>query len=178
MARGPLLAPRKIVRRAYMEGRPRGQWYSDLVGKVKGYPKTQEAWNKRSESMRARVIEYNKRGISRKGVPDGWGRRKKELLAIRAEAQEQAKELVSIMVKEDVLVNDDPRAVQALETAVEIMTMKDPENGDPIHGASARLSAAKILLEYLKAKPAQTVNNQMSAAEDFLRVLAERSANK
>ena len=58
-------------------------------------------------------------------------------------AKRDAKKAVSIMTKETPI--EDPRAAEALETAVEIMRT-------PVHNRD-RLQAAKIILDFTKIKP-------------------------
>lgn len=133
-----------------------------------GYPKTQEAYDKYREDCRARAIRLRAegkfgRGVGRNWVPDGWGRRKAELAAVRERAAAEARHIMTIFKERGIVTeNDDPRAVEALGTAVEIMR-------DVAASAKDRLAAGRTLLEWLKAKPSIKTEVTVSKPEDWLR---------
>lgn len=78
----------------------------------------------------------------------------------REKARKEAKIVVNTLVDQGVLASDDETAKEALGVAVEIM--RTPA------ATRERLQAAKVVLEYTKAKPAVKVENKISAAEDLL----------
>jgi hypothetical protein len=115
----------------------------------------------KTEEGRAKVTEWRKKqketGTGRKpGQPDGLT--KDEFFAARDKAKAEAKIIVEIMSKENNIENE--YAKEALGTAVEVMRM--PGN------VSARLSAAKLVLEYTKEKPSTKSEVTVQKAEDFL----------
>jgi hypothetical protein len=69
----------------------------------------------------------------------------------------------------------DPRAELALQEAVAILKAeaKHPETGKmvKIEKTSDRLAAARLLLDFLKTKPATKVQATVVRAEDFLEAL-------
>lgn len=114
-----------------------------------------------TEEGRAKIAEWRKKqketGTGRKpGQPDGLT--KDEFFAARDKAKAEAKIIVQIMKKENNI--ESQYAVEALETAVEIMRMPQ--------AAHNRLSAAKLVLEYTKEKPSTKSEVTVQRAEDFL----------
>ena len=160
----PGLANRRHV---YLRERPRGFWYPGAVGLVKGYPKTQEAWNKLSAQCREQVIRLNARGISRKGVPNGWGRLKPEVAIERADALVRAKEIYKTMVEKDMFTVpaigtvDDQRAEAAMIGVI-------AQAVDQTNAPALRLKAYEVVLAYTKSKPVINTSIKLNTAEDFL----------
>ena len=95
------------------------------------------------------------------GVPDGHS--KKTIAPIVAQAKEDAKKVVEIMKKDYDI--EDPRAEEALETAVEIMRT-------PVHNRD-RLQAAKLILDFTKVKPVAKSEVTIGNAEAFLSSLLD-----
>jgi len=156
-------------------GRPRGVWYPDLVGVVPGYPKTLEIWQKKSDICRARIIALNASDNppTRAGVPDGWAGAKGRALRAAVAAGPRSKEIVDAMIDKGMVKDpDDERVVKALTVTVEILEAKDEETFKPLYTAKDRLSAARLLCDFLKAKPASKIEASVTKAEDFLAVLA------
>ena len=167
---------RKSVRRHYLfEGRPRGVFYPDLVGKVAGYPKTLEEWEIRRSRTGAALAAFRATGTphSRVGIPDGWAGkvRRKRLDAIRAKAAAEAKELVKIMKQDGIIEGEDPRGDEAIEFAVGVIRAKDP-NGKPVHTMENLLKAARLVADFCKVKPVARSSVKVDTAEDFLAALA------
>jgi hypothetical protein len=82
---------------------------------------------------------------------------------IRKQAKADAERIVAIMVKENDI--DDEYAVEALKTAVEIM--REPaQNRD-------RLTAARMVLDFTKTKPAAKSEVTIGKAEAFLESLLD-----
>lgn len=100
-----------------------------------------------------------------KGLPDGMGAKK---FAIhKAQVEAETKIIMERLVKDnDLNPTDDAYAIEALETAVNIMRLQ----GD----ARNKLGAAKLILEYTKAKPSTKSEVTLNTAEAFLeQVLAQ-----
>lgn len=95
------------------------------------------------------------------GVPDGHT--KKTIAPIVEQAKADAKKVVEIMKKEYDI--EDPRAEEALETAVEIMRT-------PVHNRD-RLQAAKLILDFTKVKPVAKSEVVIGNAEAFLSSLLD-----
>lgn len=107
------------------------------------------------------MMRNKKKGGRPLGVPDGYGDGK--IKPIVEQAQKDAKKVVSIM-KQDYEIND-PRAEEALETAVEIMRT-------PVHNRD-RLQAAKLILDFTKVKPVAKSEVTLNNAEAFLSSLLD-----
>lgn len=158
-----LKKPRKANRRNHpaIRGRPRGVWYPDLVGVIKGYPKTEEAFKAKQEQCRAQVIRLNAEGkMHRRGIPDGWAGKKKKAIRARAKAQKEAKRIIEIMVEKN-LVDPDALGNEALQFAIEVVRDKTSHRRDS-------LTAARLVLDFSKAKPASKSELTVNKAEDFL----------
>jgi hypothetical protein len=151
---------------------PRKEWCPIKAIILPTYPATKE----RFEELRAVTVERIKRQIAegnwhRRGVPNGWKGRKAEAEALRTAAAHEAKKIVAQMTAET--NTDDPRAIEALEYAVTVIRAKDAD-GKTVEGTRERLSAAKLVLDFTKSKPATTVNATVTKAEDFLAALAAK----
>ena len=96
-----------------------------------------------------------------KGTPDGYTL--EMITPIRDQAKKDAERIVAIMTKEHGV--DDEYAVEALKTAVEIM--REPgQNRD-------RLTAARMVLDFTKTKPAAKSEVTIGKAEAFLESLLD-----
>jgi hypothetical protein len=108
--------------------------------------------------------------------PNGLAGSREEIDKGRAEAREFAKKAVEHMKQTDEIV--DPRSEESLEAAIEIVRAKakDPlrDGQDYLYSAGDRLKAAKLVLEFTKAKPAAKNDVTIRRAEDFLEDLAGR----
>lgn len=109
----------------------------------------------------AAMMKTKKNGGRPLGVPDGYGDGK--IKPVVEQAQKDAKKVVGIM-KQDYEIND-PRAEEALETAVEIMRT-------PVHNRD-RLQAAKLILDFTKVKPVAKSEVTLNNAEAFLTSLLD-----
>ncbi len=156
-----------------MEGRQRGVFYPDLIGKVPGYPKTQEAFDNQ-RGMSRRVREYNAAGItSRDGIPNGWTRA--EATELRFKAAERAKKIVDKMVEEKVFAPDCKEARIAMEALVAVVQAKKltPEDkGSPLVPISEVTKASKSILEFTQRKPVTSSQVTVKSAEDWLDEIA------
>ena len=161
----PLLANRRHL---FLRQRPRGVWYPEAVGIVPNYFKTQEAFDKSSARCREQVIRLNAAGVmQRKGVPNGWGRLKKEAIQERKDAVVRAQGIYKDMVEKDIIEPaaigsvDDQRAELAMIHVLAMMV-------DQTNTTAARQRAQETVLAYCKAKPATVTAIKLNAAEDFL----------
>jgi hypothetical protein len=129
-----------------MEGWPVGVWNPDAVGRVRGYPKTPEAFAAHlarllafSEAARAKGV------LNRRGIPHGWAGRRDEVQAIREAAMADGTRVVRKLcgVERDNGADDtDPRAIMALEHAVAGALAR-------CDAASTRIMWARLALKYL-----------------------------
>ena len=174
-------APRAVSKRnPLLQGRERGVWHADLVGKIHAYPKTQESYTQKQERQRAAMKGHIAEGkLTRKGVPDGWAGRKQELITIRENAAAEAKEIVATMVEKGLLDAADDEALgnEAIQHAIAIVRAQD-EEGKFAHTVRDRISALAIVAKFTKATPVQKTAITLNKAEDFLAVLASEAAAK
>lgn len=159
---------------------PPGKWRPELVGVVPGYPPTQEYWEAQSKRMtKALKDDYNPhRDATRRSkcYPRGWAHRKDEVDAIRLAASVKAKADMARMKKAALIAPDEnPRVELALESCCAVLRAETDE-GKPLESAQARVAASRVLLDFLKARPAATQNLNISTAEDFLESLAADGA--
>lgn len=160
------------------------QWHPELVGKVPGYPKTQEIWQAKSDLMRQQIKLYNAEGITgRNGVRDGWAGQKKLIRAIQERAAAQAKEVMDELEKEGRFVPDNYESRIIMEEAFE-MVLAQKEGGEdkmgeklppvPLYGPKERLQAMKMIWDVVQKKPISQKLIGVSPAEDFLEALSEK----
>lgn len=107
------------------------------------------------------VMIRKMKGITRAGVPTGFT--KEQAQAAWAKSNKEAKIIVENMVKEG-LTSDDEKGNMALEFAAAVVR----NDTLPLR---EKLGAAKLLLEYCKAKPAAKQEVSLTRAEDFLSAL-------
>jgi len=100
-----------------------------------------------------------------RGVPDGY--RKEMIKPIRDQAKKDAKRIVQIMTEKYNI--EDQYAVEALETAVEIMRVPGE--------TQQRVNAARLVLDFCKQKPVAKSEVTVTA-EDFLARLAEEDGSE
>ena len=99
-----------------------------------------------------------------KGVPDGF--RKHTIEPIREREKEYARKVVNIMA--DKMGVEDEYAKEALVTAVEVMRTPGETR--------ERLSAARLVLDFTKQKPASKNELSIAKAEAFLESLIEEES--
>jgi hypothetical protein len=121
------------------------------------------------------------------GVADGTT--KEQITVLRREAEEKAERIVTAMAKDDEDLNDlspdELELVGFLKAGDEAEQLVDDEKATARRAMKeaitiaimpgnrqTKLAALRTILEYTKAKPASTVNNNVSAAEAFLEALA------
>lgn len=136
-----------------------------MPGRARPASKNPLALQHQTPEGRAKFREMLKNRKNKGGrplnVPDGYS--KETIKPIVDKAKEDAKRAVSIMKKEYDI--EDPRAEEALETAVEIMRT-------PVHNRD-RLQAAKLILDFTKVKPVAKSEITVGKAEEFLSSLLD-----
>lgn len=95
---------------------------------------------------------------------DGMYRKERE--AKKAVAKDEAKRMVRIMEKKGFQLPENEFAREALEAAVETMRMEAINPKD-------KLTAARLVLEFTKAKPAAQAELTVRRAEDYLAEIAK-----
>jgi len=145
---------------------PRENW--NPLGKAcERIPGFREWFSRRSAQLRAVECLETKRA-TRFGIPDGMRRRTADELW--AEARRKAKATMTALKDAGALKDADDRAEMALEAALEVM--HSPLN------QQTKLAAARLVLEWTKAKPAAKQEVTVNAAEAWLAQLAEGGDDK
>lgn len=129
----------------------RKKYKSLLAAKIPGY----------SEYLKY-IIDLSKRysNVGRK-VGHPWGYRKKQLARLQRKAAKQVqKDMENIKKNHDV----NPMAEEALEGALTVL--RAPSN------QSAKLAAAKLILEFTKSKPVAKSEVSVNKAEEWLASLS------
>lgn len=112
-----------------------------------------------------RHLKPNGKGPGRpKGSPDGYTGA--EVRKMRAVAKDEAKRMVRIMEKKGFNIPDNEFAREAIEAAVETMRMEAISPKD-------KLTAARLVLDFTKAKPASQAELTVKRAEDYLADIAK-----
>lgn len=163
------------TRHPLLRDRVPGIWYPDAVGVVPQYPKTpeeMEAFRKKSSELMARLKAEGK-WRTRRGVPNGWRRKRAELERAIAKARADAEIIVKNLMDSGILGELDqyesPMVKAALFAASEMITAKsDKEEGHYVYTARDRMAAVRTLLDHLHAKPVQKSDVTLSGAEAFL----------
>lgn len=153
-----------------LRARPPGQFYPDLVGVVPSYPKTKKAWEKMSKRMKRNWNRCNRDGRARwKGVKGRAGD-KRAIGAIHEYSVTQGKLIVRQMKELGIMAaNEDPRAEEMIEFACALVRAKDPTTKQFVSGDQARVAAMRLVLDFIKARPAGTSNVNVTSAEDWLK---------
>lgn len=150
-------------------------WDPAKAAKSRSYPQSPEAFVEFQERQRVRFREMNAAGLlKRTNIPDGWGGRAKALAAVREKARTEAQQIVEWMKENDVVSPEDARAEEALEYAVAVIRAVD-ETGKGVESTKARLTAARLVLDFTKQKPTSKIDATVRSAEDFLSDLAVAS---
>lgn len=143
-------APEKELKNPNMARKGSQNYFSKLMSTPEG------------RALRKQWSTKPKRNAGRpRGTPDGYTA--EMIKPIRKKAKADAERIVAIMAKEHDI--DDEYAVEALKTAVEIM--REPaQNRD-------RLTAARMVLDFTKTKPAAKSEVTIGKAEAFLESLLD-----
>ena len=149
-------APPRYGNGTHPQRAPKNNFFATLMSTPEGRALRKE-WSKRPRKNPGRP----------KGVPDGY--RKNTIEPLRQELRGEAEKVVEVMTKK-LDVNPDEYATEALVTAVEIMRSPDATRD--------RLSAARLVLDFTKQKPASKSEMAISQAESFLEgLLQEEQTN-
>ena len=141
-------APEKELKNPNMARKGSQNYFSKLMSTPEGRA-LRKQWSNKPKKNAGRP----------RGTPDGYTA--EMIKPIRKQAKADAERIVAIMAKENNI--DDEYAVEALKTAVEIM--REPaQNRD-------RLTAARMVLDFTKTKPAAKSEVTIGKAEAFLESL-------
>ena len=144
---------------------PKTHWEARWIGVVPHYPRTAEAFERRRLFRREQFARLRAEGkLGRKGVPDGWGGRKAELLEARQKAAVAAEQLIAEMTEKGQLTEE--AANMALRAAALIVF-------DESQPTKVRLVAISIVTAWCKPKPAQRVEVAVTEAERWLTAIVE-----
>lgn len=150
-------APRRRITKTGRSRKDRGNHYFNRLAET--------------EEGRAKLREWRMKGArtnpgKRKGVPSHMTIKEFEALYLPAKAE--AKKIVDLMEQKKLVENEYAR--EALEFSVGVVRAG-------AHTIKDRLSAAKLVLDFTKQKPAAKNEVTISKAEDFLAQLAEEAAS-
>lgn len=85
-------------RHPVLVGWPPGVFCPAAVGKVRGYARTQETYDRQVEHLRANSKGAIERGLlTRKGVPNGWAGMRDQVTELRQEAADEGWRLVNVI---------------------------------------------------------------------------------
>ena len=143
-------SPSKVGQGPAPNKKPRNNYFATLMSTPEGR-ELRRQWSTKPRKNPGRP----------KGVPDGY--RKADIEPIREQAKKEAEKVVQIM--SDKFDIDDGYAKEALQTAVEVMRTPGETR--------ERLSAARLVLDWTKAKPAAKSEVTIGKAEEFLASLLE-----
>ncbi len=157
-----------------LAGWPIGIWCPAAAGKMRGYPLTQEGYDRRIAALRQNHRTAKEAGkLTRLGVPNGWAGKKDELTTLRRNSQTAAERLIDDMTTLDMMPppgeTDDDLAREALQAAAEIAF-------NPAGEAAARLRAVRLLLTFTRPKPAGRTAVGFVDGMAFLNGLAAEAA--
>lgn len=122
-------------------------------------------WRAKHTEINRRIIrERAERGTDRHrfGVPDGM--RKKEAQRRWAKAERSAKKTMAELKETKALDGLDEKAEEALTSAIAVM--RSPSN------QTVKLAAARLVLDFTKAKPASKSEITLNKAEAWLKQIA------
>ena len=143
-------APKKALKNPKMARTGNANYFSNLMSTPEGRA-LRKQWSTKPKKNAGRP----------RGTPDGYTA--EMIKPIRKQAKADAERIVAIMAKENNI--DDEDAVEALKTAVEIM--REPaQNRD-------RLTAARMVLDFTKTKPAAKSEVTIGKAGAFLESLLD-----
>lgn len=150
-----------------------GFWYAELVGKVRGYPRTHESWLGKGEQARRMQAQRKttkpgqkcKLDIHSLQTPPGYRRFSDKCRRLRSDAVLEASQIITFLKDKGFMAKptttDEHRAEEAMEYAVSVIRSGIESTGN-------RLSATKIIADFCKLKPTTTTEVTISKAEDFL----------
>lgn len=146
---------------AARKGQP---WNPELIGKVQGYPTSEDAFlARRAQRQAALAQRREKHDMTRRGVPDGFGGRRAELHALREEAAATAKRTADVMVRAGMLDKAEDQSDAALAALLGIAM-------DPAAPVAVRSAASRAFLAFVRPRPT-TAGSVGVSAEGLLRSL-------
>ena len=172
----PCVPKPKSQRRDYYAelGLKHGVWHPELAALIKHYPQSAEAFAAKYEHHSELMKAQQAAGTLAPHMVDlPPGMASYEFTRIRSKAATQAQLIVEKMAIEDPDLT--PSALKALAVASEIMLTVDENTKRPLYNGQNRLAAARLICDFVQAKPAQRVDATVVRAEDFLTVLASKS---
>lgn len=134
--------------------------------RFKAMQKDPEFLAKKDAAIRAKR-EADPESLKRSGIPNGMNRAQAE--TFRRRAKEQAKKDIEIMKQKGIISAEDTMANDALEEALAVMR--------GAHSQPIKLSAAKLILEYTKAKPQAKSEVTVKTAEDWLKEILTKDTS-
>ncbi len=140
-----LKSPSKVGQGSHPQRAPKKNYFSTLMETPEGRA-LRKSWSTKKRKNAGRP----------KGTPDGL--RKEQADTMRKEIKKEAEKVVDIMSQKFGV--EDEYAKEALGTAVEVMRMQGETR--------ERLSAARLILDFTKQKPASKSEVAVAKAEDFL----------
>lgn len=155
------------VRHAVLADWPPGVFCPAAVGKVRGYPRTQEAYDRQLVRLRDNSKRARERGLlTRKGIPNGWAGKRAQVTELRQDAADEAWRIVNLLQRNSVSPDErlDAECLAGLKADTRPATT-DAERfalaaayaigvvRDPTQPASLRLQAARIILPFLVPMP-------------------------
>lgn len=148
-------------------------------------------WN--DPATRPMMLERARQNAKKAGRPEGVadGTTKKQIEALRAEAEAKADRILAAMAKDDNEIadmgDDETQMLSYIKAAYDAEALVDDEKATARAAMKeaivmvlmpgnrqTKLQAIRTVLEYTKARPASTTNTNLSAAEDFLLALASK----
>lgn len=157
---------KRLPRKAKWRGR-KGQRSPETRALIKAKWQDPE-YRERQRASRA-AAQAKWQGIGRRlDVPEGY--RKEEAAPLNEQAKESAKQTMAELEAAGVLVEDNDAAKEALQSAIEVMRKPGSKQ--------VQLAAAKLVLEYTKSKPVAKQHVTVNAAEEWLKAVANDSADE
>lgn len=178
-------APKK--RHPALTGTPRGVFNAEAVGKVPGYPPTAEAYEARKAHLKYHREAARQAGrLHRRGIPNGFAGRRKEVEEQQAAAQRQGQSIAAALGS----TGDAEDGFRSLEDRLWDHPVSSPEWEviaaeigiayliglvcDPTRTTRTRRKAAGIVLPYLLPLPRRLSGMVRDGGIEFLRALAAR----
>ncbi len=168
----PTPTPRPTRKRhPLLVGWPPGVFNPAAVGKVRGYARTQETYDRQVERLRSNSKGAIERGLlTRKGVPNGWAGMRVQVAELRQEAADEGWRLVNVIQRNsasaDEQLDDDCLAGLKADTWP---AKTDAERFalaaayclglmlDTTQPTSLRLKAARTILPFLAPMPRRAI---------------------
>lgn len=153
-------------------------WNPEYAKHIPWYPKSQPAWDAWMERKRDTYQRLRQSGhMGQTGIPFAWRTRREELPAARELGRREARQIVGVMQRADMLPDDDQgRAALALEEIISIIRARHPKTAEPVENAQTRLAACRVLLAFTKAAPGRSREVVMENAEAVLEGLEKLAA--